>query len=451
MFRKCIGFLSCFILICHVTFAASLPDISADGAILIETHTNTIVYAKNSNLAFYPASTTKILTSLAIAKDLPMDQIVTKSQSSIDNVPSDSSQIGLPVGSQYSVYDGLHAVLMASDNFVCYDLAVTDAGSINKFADRMNRLANECGARNYHFVNPHGYHDENHYVSPYSLAKIAEQAFSNPIVLDIAGTLNYNFHVQNTGAIIPLKHTALLLDPESAYYNPHVIAAKTGFHTPARRTLVARATYDNLDFVGVVMRTDAPLQFEDMNKLFAYGSENFELQNDADGTPYLENNTYSAWAKPYVEKAKQEGWIPDTVINYTVPVSKREFITLLHNAVSDQETDELTDLIHYNGDSIYTENLSLTREQLAKIIFNYLSQYEMYPISSGTKISDIADLSQSTQDAINFSVDANLISLKENNQFAPDSTISYEEALCITSKIQHIVERYNNFKFNHTL
>lgn len=445
MFRKCLSFLCCFLLICNVTFATALPDISADGAILIETNTNTILYAKNCNLPFYPASTTKILTSLAIAQDLAMNQTITKSQSSIENVPSDSSQIGLNVGAQYSVYDGLHAVLMSSDNFVCYDLALADSGSIDIFAKRMNSLAAQCGANNYNFVNPHGYHDENHYVTPYSLAKIAQQAFSNPIVAEIAGTQTYDFHVLNTGETIPLKHTASLLDPSSKYYNKNVVAAKTGYHTPAGRTLVARATYDDIDLIGVVMRTDAPLQFEDMNKLFEYGANNFSLKTADDGSSYLDNATYSAWAKPYIEEALAKGWITNTSHNYTTTITKREFISLLRGATNDDYNATLDVLFQYSEPSIYLENLPIKRGELAKIVANYLNHYELHVLPTHQTISDIDDLSPDLQDAINFCYQANLISLQDGNQFKPNATISYEEVLCIISKLNSIIERYNSF------
>ena len=87
-----------FIIFANQIVASPLPDISADGAILIEPKTNTIIYSKNMNQTFYPASTTKILTALAILQDLPSDMVITKTQTAVDEVPSDSSQIGLSVG-----------------------------------------------------------------------------------------------------------------------------------------------------------------------------------------------------------------------------------------------------------------------------------------------------------------------------------------------------------------
>lgn len=445
MYRKSLCFIFSILLICNITLAATLPDISADGAILIETTTDTILYSKNSFETFYPASTTKILTSLAIAQDLPLDEIITKSQDSLDNVPSDSSQIGLNVGDSYTVLDGLHAVLMASDNFVCYDLAETDSGSIQNFAAKMNALALSFGATRTNFVNPHGYHDPLHYTTPFSLSQIALHAFSNPVVEKIAGTQSYNFKIANTGKTIPLKHTAALLDPDSTYYNEHVVAAKTGYHTPAGRTLVAKARYDNIELIAVVMRTDAPLQFEDINKLFKYGSENFTLSTNESTEPYIINNTYSSWAKPYIERALNEGWITHTTHNYTTPITMRTFLTLLRGATDCEANLFFDNHIQYNGDSIYRENLPATRGEIAQMVYDYLNQLDLILLPSEAIINDIDTVSPKMQEAIEFCVKAGLLSTRDDNNFLPNASVTYEEALCLISKVIDIGERYHSY------
>lgn len=445
MYRKFLCFIFSIFLICNITFATTLPDISADGAILIETKTNTILYSKNQHETFYPASTTKILTSLAIAQDLPLSQIITKSQDAVNNVPSDSSQIGLNVGDSYTVQDALHAVLMASDNFVCYDLAEADSGSIENFAAKMNSLALSFGATHTNFVNPHGYHDSLHYTTPYSLSQIALRAFSNPVVEEIAGTQSYDFHVATTGKTISLKHTAALLDPDSPYYNEHVVAAKTGYHTPAGRTIVAKAKYDNIELIAVVMRTDAPLQFEDINKLFKYGSENFSFSTDETTTPYIINNTYSPWAKSYVERALAEGWITNTTHNYTTPITMRTYLSLLRGATDYTDNAFMDEKIQYNGSSIYRENLPVTRGEIAQITYEYLSNLDLILVPSKATITDIATASPKEQEAIEFCVKSGLLNTRDGNAFLPNETISYEEALCLISKITDIINRYHSY------
>lgn len=436
MFRKLLFLITLFINCTFIT-ATSLPDISADGALLIDTKTNTVLYAKNMNLPFYPASTTKILTALAIVQDLEPQTVVSKTQAAINNVPSDSSQIGLNVGDQYTVYDGLHAVLMASDNFVCYDLAVKDSGSIPAFAQKMNHLALLSHANIYNFVNPHGYHDPNHYISPYSLAKIAIEAFNNPVVEEIAGTYQYNFSVLNTNRAIPLTHTAALLNPNSSYYNPHVKAVKTGFHDMAKRTLVAKASYDDMELIGVIMRTDAPKHFEDMNKLFSYAAENFSITNDSTGNPILINHTYSPWAERYIQEALSKGWITHTSHNYLTPVSERQFINLL-KSISINRFDAQPTFNTVNGNAL------ITKTKVASILYDYLSPLNLTTLPQDITLSSTSHLSPKEQQAIRFCIQAKLLNIKDES-FNPNETITYEEALCLISKVNGILERYTAY------
>ena len=320
-----------YIIFYTFTFASPSPDVIAEGAILIEPTTKTILYGKNIHSRFYPASTTKVLTSLLLTESLDEDAVITKSQESIEEVPSDSSHIGLAVGDSYNYIDGIHAIMMGSDNFVSHDMAVYNAGSIRAFADKMNEKAQSLGATSSHFVNPHGYHDPNHYTTPYDLSLITTAAFDNPILRQIAGTPLYAFQVLNKGIVLPLKHTAAFFQESSPFYNDHVIAAKTGYHTPAGRTLVAQAQYDDLELIAVVMKSNNPGHFEDINKLFEYGSRNFKINKDETGQLLIENISYSSWGKPYVETALMNGWLSPTTKSYMDSTTAHTFLTMLKN------------------------------------------------------------------------------------------------------------------------
>lgn len=280
LFKKGITFILSFTL--FVTpIMAKAPEITAEGAILIEPKTNTILYTKNANQKLYPASMTKIMTALIIAEEMPCQSIITKSQDSITYVPSDSSSIGLQVGDSYTMLNGLHGLLLGSDNYIAHDLALAHSGSIAKFAQEMNTRAKSYGALHTHFTNPHGYHDPEHYTTPYDMAQIARVAFSNPLVLKIAGKVSAPFGCHNTHTILPLTNTSRLLKDETPYYNPHVVACKTGFHDDAQQTLVAKAVYDDLELIAVVMKTSTPNQYVDINRLFEYGAKNFSIQKSA--------------------------------------------------------------------------------------------------------------------------------------------------------------------------
>lgn len=284
------------------------PEIAAEGAILIEPKTNTVLYEKNAHEALYPASITKILTALIVSEQLDDCTIITKSQDCVENVPGDSSQIGLEVGDSYTKEEGLYGLLLGSDNYIAYDLACYTAGNIANFANQMNAKAQSLGAYESNFVNPHGYHDIAHYTTPYDMAQIARGAFEDPLVGKIAGTVKHTFHIYNKEVSFPIVNSSRLLKSETPYYNPNVAACKTGFHDDAKQTLVAKAVYDNIELIAVVMKDNTPTQYEDINKLFEYGRENFSLK-EMDGTYILDNKSISMAMQQAVLHFEQRGWI----------------------------------------------------------------------------------------------------------------------------------------------
>ncbi len=444
MYKKYICFLLTFTIICFSLIAAPLPSIHADAAILIEPKTNTILYAKNANQRFFPASTTKVLTSLVLLEDTPLDTMLIKTTASTLNVPADSSHIGLKVGSKYSILEGLYAIMLASDNFVSYDMAIKHSGSINAFAEKMNRTAQHVGALSSHFVNPHGYHDAEHYTTPFDLSQIARAAFNNPKFTEIAGTATHTFSTENKTHSIPIKHTAPLLDKENALYNPYIIGAKTGFHTPAKRTLIAKATYGNIDLIGVVMRADNPLQFKDMNTLFEYGMQNYSVLTNETGTISLLNHSYSPWAKPYIDFALDQGWVIDSIKNYTSAISRREFVNLLKNVVPSNYSILLDKYINYDGDSIYNENLTTTLKEVSLIynsLLNDLSLTSTY-IPVLTNFLDQSLLPNPYKDTVNSMIIKDIEGLNNTSPHTNDP-ITYEQALAIIYRLSPIINMYN--------
>ncbi|OON98946.1 MAG: hypothetical protein ATN35_02760 [Epulopiscium sp. Nele67-Bin004] len=313
-------------------FANSL-NLVAEGAILIDVETGIVLYGKNEYETFYPASTTKVLSSVLFLNEMVDPYAhVTQTQSSKNIVPADSSNIGLLVGDTYTYLDGIHAVLLASDNFVTHDMAVYATGSIEAFSQKMNNLATSLGATGSNFTNPHGYHDPDHYTTAYDLALITRYAFAHPTIRTIASKTTYDFTRLNASQILSLKNSSALIHSDREYYNENVIASKTGYHTPAGLTLVAQADYDNISLVAVVLKSTSGNQYVDINKLFEYGSTNFE-NFEVDGEIYLRNISNSDWSLPYITAASKLGFIKATTDLYNAPTTGKDFATLLQNTL----------------------------------------------------------------------------------------------------------------------
>ena len=149
------------------------PVVGAEGAILLEANTGTILYAKNIHEHLYPASTTKILTTLVAIENADLNDMVEFSNDAVFSIERGSSNMGMDVGQSITMEQCLYGILVYSANEVCNAVAEHIAGSIPAYVDMMNAKAAELGCKDSHFVTTNGLHDENHYTSPHDLATIA--------------------------------------------------------------------------------------------------------------------------------------------------------------------------------------------------------------------------------------------------------------------------------------
>ena len=256
------------------------PRIGAESAILMDANTGVILYAKNIDAKMYPASTTKVMTSLVAVENCPLDEMITASSTAIDANPADGSNMGLNAGETLSLDDLLHGILITSANEGCNVVAEHIAGSMDGYVDMMNNRAAELGCTNTHFVTPNGLHDENHYTSAHDLAIIACEFFSHPELCSISSTPSYTIPASaNNIEHVLTSHNKLLRG--MTYEYPYIVGSKTGFTSNSRQTLCSCAEYNGMKLICVIMKEESPYQFEDTVNLFDYGFNNFSMVNIA--------------------------------------------------------------------------------------------------------------------------------------------------------------------------
>ena len=153
------------------------PAVSAKGAILIEADTGTILYGKNIHEKLYPASTTKILTTLIAAERCELNETVKFSAEAVNSIERASSNMGIDIGQELTMEQCLYGILVYSANEVANAVAEHVSGSIDAFVELMNERAAELGATDSHFVTTNGLHDDAHYTTPYDLAQIGRAFF----------------------------------------------------------------------------------------------------------------------------------------------------------------------------------------------------------------------------------------------------------------------------------
>ncbi len=253
-------------------------SIEADGGILIDADSGTVLFEKNIHEHYYPASITKILTAYVILKHCDLDDIVTFTHSAVNTLEPGSSILGARVGDQLSVCDCLYALLLQSANEVANALAEHCSGSVEDFAKLMNEEAQALGCTDSNFANPSGLNDENHYTSAHDMALIAKTAFADPEFLEIGKTLYYDVPAgqlkQYPDGWRYYMHHRMMKKNDSLYYDG-IITGKTGYTSIAGNTLVTCAERDGLTLITVVLNGHQT-HYSDTKALLDFGFENFK-------------------------------------------------------------------------------------------------------------------------------------------------------------------------------
>lgn len=255
------------------------PSITAESAIIMDASTGLVLYEKNSTEAKYPASITKILTTLIAIENSSLSDVVTFSNDAIFGVDLDSSRVGIDVGEQLTMEDCLYAIMLASANEVSYAVAEHVAGSMEAFVDMMNAKVAELGCVNSHFANPHGLQDTNHYTCAYDMALIAREAIKNTTFAKITGTRTYVIpptNIQKESR--PLANHHKFIKGDIRYDG--ATGGKTGYTSSAKYTLVTYAQRGDMNLICVVMASDSvTTEYTDTAALLDYGFDNFTIYN----------------------------------------------------------------------------------------------------------------------------------------------------------------------------
>ncbi|WP_180994362.1 stalk domain-containing protein [Bacillus sp. Marseille-P3661] len=249
----------------NITFT---ERIKSGGAIVIEDNEQNIMFEKNSHATFYPASTTKILTALIALEKGDLNEEVVVSDN-VKQLPIDSRRVFIKPGDVLTLEQLLYATLLYSGNDSALAIAEHIAGSETEFAKLMNEKANELGAGNSHFVNPHGYHHPDHYTTPYDLAVILKAAADHPRFLDIINTSSYKAVYKNKKGkqITRTWRTTNQFLKNSSFATKGVIGGKTGYTDAAGRTLVTVSEYNGHRYFTAILKGTSIGRYKDTKKL----------------------------------------------------------------------------------------------------------------------------------------------------------------------------------------
>lgn len=237
--------------------------IHAHSGVLLECTTGEIVYDKYGDKRMPPASTTKILTALIAIESGRLDEPVTVSERA---AKTEGSRMKLTAGQVLSLEELVTGLLLRSGNDAAVAIAEHLAGSVDAFAEQMNRRAYALGALESHFANPHGLPARDHYVTARDLARIARCAMQNESFARIVAKRTAEIDWQDTAG---LHHQSLRNTNRLLWQLSTADGIKTGTTGEAGACLVASASQDGHRFIAVLLND--PARWQDAEALLRWG------------------------------------------------------------------------------------------------------------------------------------------------------------------------------------
>jgi len=227
-------------------FAIAAPTrASAEATILIEADTGKVLHAENATQPWYPASITKVMTAYVVlqavnSRRITLDTLITVSSRAAAQQPS---KIGFKPGTKVTVDNALKMIMVKSANDMSVVLAEGVSGSVEKFADEMNRASKRLGMTQSMWVNPNGLPAEHQISSARDIAILARAIYQE--------FPEYDYY-WDIPAIRLGKKTMRNYNSLIGRY-PGADGMKTGFICASGFNLVASASRGNKRLIAVVM------------------------------------------------------------------------------------------------------------------------------------------------------------------------------------------------------
>ena len=232
------------------------PNIQARTGILVDYHSDEVLFELDPDAQIYPASMTKIMTSI-IAFDLikkgnlSLDDNFTVSENAWRLSQAGYSSMFIMINDQVSVEDLLKGIIIASGNDACVALAEGIAGSEENFADMMNEKASEIGMTSTNFTNSSGINDPDNISTVRDIALMSKYLIQNyPIYYELFAEKTFTWDRTGGEPIKQGNRNPLL------YKNVGVDGVKTGYLAVEKYSLASSMKKNDRRLIAVVSGFD---------------------------------------------------------------------------------------------------------------------------------------------------------------------------------------------------
>ena len=265
-----------------VTFFLFLPvkaniEIKATTAILQDYLSGEILYEKDADKSIYPASMTKIMTTIVAFDlikrgDLSLDDKFLVSENAWRLSSSGYSSMFVMIGDEVSVENLLKGIIIVSGNDACVVLAEGIAGSEEEFANMMTAKSKEIGMENTNFSNSSGIGDPNNYSTVRDIMKMSNYLIkTHPDFYKYYRETEFTWDRTGGDPITQGNRNPLL------YKNLGADGIKTGYLTVEKYSLASSIVKNNRRFISVGSGFDTKSSRSKQSiKLLIWGLTNFD-------------------------------------------------------------------------------------------------------------------------------------------------------------------------------
>lgn len=260
-------------------------------AVLMDGESGRILYEKEGYTIRPMASTTKIMTCIIALEYGDINSVVTVSKyaASMPDV-----QLNIKEGQQFVLKDLLYSLMLESHNDTAVVIAEGVAGSVEEFANLMNKKGTELGCKDTYFITPNGLDasknidgkEKLHSTTAADLAKIMRYCIKNDTFLEITRTGQKTFYdkkLDEAGSLVNGSSCYNVVNRNTLLKNlDGMISGKTGFTNDAGYCYVCAYENDGRTYIVALLGCGWPnnknYKWEDTKKLLKYGTDNYQLK-----------------------------------------------------------------------------------------------------------------------------------------------------------------------------
>ena len=368
--KKYLIHIAVFLLMLTPALHAAYIDTDAEVAVVIDGHTGKVLFSKDKDKKTYPASMTKIMTTLIIFEKLANETLSLDDKFLVSEKAwreREGSSMFVEVDKEIRVEDLLRGIIVQSGNDACIVVAENIAGTEESFAKMMTQKAKEIGMKNTNFTNSTGMYDKDNYSTVYDIALLSMHLINEyPQYYHLFAETEFEW-----SGIKQNNRNSLL------YKNMGVDGLKTGHLSKSGYGLAASAVDQNRRVISVVngfestqKRTQGSSRlitwaFREFTNLKLFEKEDIVGQVEISGASSKESDVSTGEEIIItVPKSKRDGLTTNIVVddNISAPLNAGDKVGYLEISVPGEENQTY---------ELYATN-EIDRSNIFVRFFNYL-------------------------------------------------------------------------------